>query len=443
MNTSGEGAGKTISILISDKAGAAQLTHMLDAQKIAFSAVLSDGRTWPEKVSRSLGSGLSNLVLVPTENFGLDAVDVAAAIEKTRAHLLVWSAAPSSAFSRQWLLEKLLEQRGAYLCLNPSVIAALIRLLPYKRDLLENGVAIRGPKSSLYDRLSFALAHFGIGVGKKGKGAVSLNVHSKHGISLAEGDPGAALGSPFAVAAAIAQMAEMTPPTTLSPPEVVSDHPDLALILEPPKRLLSEVVSKKILSAFGMRLPHEQLCQSASEAARFASTVAGPVVLKLVKPQLQGKAEKGAVITHLEGRAAVRRAAQILEGLAVTLGPPPPLGLLVAEQIAADAAVWVEMVDHPDFGRLVRGGAGHLPVVRPDFVLKAPATVEAATRSLKRSNIPMLKNAAAALGRGIAHFSEIVYRLGDRIDRAEIHPLVTEAAAPEPVALDALFAIAG
>jgi acyl-CoA synthetase (NDP forming) len=66
-------------------------------------------------------------------------------------------------------------------------------------------------------------------------------------------------------------------------PDVEPERSDIDLIVRPPARLLSETASKRIVKAFGVDAPREQLCQSPSEAVRFAGTLGTPVTLKLFR----------------------------------------------------------------------------------------------------------------------------------------------------------------
>ena len=425
-------------ILISDRAGAVVLSSLFESMGLVFSDVFPEGRNWQRRVLAKARKKLVNVVLVPTLKFDAGTLSTVAELAGLGANIVVWGAIQAPSQSRQWIIERLLEQNGAIICMDPAVVAVVCRLLSMRERILERGVRVRGARNSIHDRILAALEHAEISRGDKG--GFGLTVDPKLGIKGEEMEQ--SLGSPLILATALARLIESACPETGESYEIIRDSQALELILEPPRRILSEVVSKKILAAFGMSFPSEQLCQSPSEAARFAATIDGPVVLKLVKPKLERKAEKGAVICDIEGKAAVRRAAQQLEGLNIMLGPPPALGILTSEQVETTCAIWVEMVDDADFGRIVRGGVGNRPAGPPSFVLKTPARLEQVVRSTKQRLHGFSHEAVLSLCRGIATFTQIVDFLGDRIERAEIHPMVALEDRQEPLVLDALFTIA-
>jgi hypothetical protein len=221
------------------------------------------------------------------------------------------------------------------------------------------------------------------------------------------------------------------------------DRELIDLIARPPARLLSETTSKRLLSAFGISSGQERLCGSPTEAARFWSEVGARVVLKLVRPELEGKAASGAVATGISGAAGVRRAFHSLRSMSADLGPPEPLGVLVAQQVDGGARIWIRLERHPRFGDLVVGGPGDAPTPHPWLALTAPLTEPAALVALERARIAGSPEQLSALARGLVSFGRLAHDLKERISRAEIHPLVAPDEGKRALALDALIAIAG
>jgi acetyltransferase len=221
--------------------------------------------------------------------------------------------------------------------------------------------------------------------------------------------------------------------------------PDTAVveaIVRPPGRLLSETTSKRLLAAFGITPPREQLCESATEAVRFAASLDGPAVLKLVKPALENKRDLGAVRIGVLGPSAVRREVHSLRSLGQKLGRPSALGVLVAQQISGGARIWLSMEDHPIFGRILRVGPGDDPLGTPAFVVSAPVDERQALKALSMVGIGATAE-QRKLGQAIAACSRMADSLGQRIDQLEIHPLVALPGREAAIALDGLVGIGG
>jgi hypothetical protein len=448
MSSLSPDAGKSPVLLVSDKAGAAVLTSLFNAAELPVSTIVLPKRRWQRSVLETFQKGGGILVLVPTRRFGTDIVEMVSEIHRKGGDTVVWAsgAAPKdSAPSEQWLIEKMLQQKGAICTTDVSTVIPLIHLLRERSNIQSpvrnRPVRVIGAKSSVSIRLQNFLVQKAI-PRKCTANALPLYVNDEGQITLTETSCGTNLGDPLAVASAVSLLALMDPGEFRE--KRLESHSDreLSLILAPPQRLLSEITSKKIVAAYGMRLPKEQLCQSPSEAARFAASLDGPVVMKLVKPQLENKRLNGAVIENVVGTAAVRRAAQSLEGLGISLGPPPPLGILVSEQVSRPERVWLKMLDHPEFGRLLMGGSGDGKDNLPAFVFSTPASEAEVFRGMRSLGICRSDRTARTLSKGISTFAKVVDHLGPRIERAEIHPMVVGESDDAPVVLDALFAIA-
>ena len=70
---------------------------------------------------------------------------------------------------------------------------------------------------------------------------------------------------------------------------------------------LSEIDSKTLLRAYGLRTPRERLAGSAAEAARIARAMGFPVVLKAAGAELTHKSDAGGVLLNNGTAAAVRQ----------------------------------------------------------------------------------------------------------------------------------------
>ena len=340
------------------------------------------------------------------------------------------------AVSDEWITTELLRQQGATVSRSLDALALATMLYPAVRSSKASGVSIQGRANGIVRRLRQALAECGAEV--VGRHCLRLRVDETGRIFAPDTDAERQLGEPQTVAegTGIVLNARLE---RKAPENIEALRPDdVTLIAQPPPRLLSEIASKKLFSAYGMSLPEEQLCQSPSEASRFVASRSGPSVLKLVKPRLSDKEQQGAVLRDISGAAAARRATQRLTSLAASMGPPEALGVLVSKQVDGGVRLWVAMRIHPRFGRLVLVGVGDVPNGPPLSVFKAPASVPDVLRVLRDARIGREDNAAEKLAVAVAQFSSIIHQLSGRICRAEIHPLVAVLSHSDALVLDAL-----
>ena len=73
---------------------------------------------------------------------------------------------------------------------------------------------------------------------------------------------------------------------------------------------------KVIADAYGIAVPGEELATDVDEAVSYAARFGGPVVMKIVSPDILHKTDAGGVIVGVEGAADVRAAFhKIIENL--------------------------------------------------------------------------------------------------------------------------------
>ncbi|WP_150523390.1 acetate--CoA ligase family protein [Roseibium sediminis] len=146
-------------------------------------------------------------------------------------------------------------------------------------------------------------------------------------------------------------------------------------------RTLNEAEAKALLKTFGVRIPQSRAVPSASEAARAASDIGFPVVLK--GTGIAHKTEAGAVALNLPDPVSVEKAALTM----------PPAGILVEEMITGTIAeLLVGVVRDPAHGFVLTLAAGGVltELLQDSVSLLVPSsrdTVHAALLSLKLSKL--------------------------------------------------------
>lgn len=431
-----------------DRAAASHVAHALGAAGMSAAATVDGRRGWERRATKALERGaIPVLLLIPARNLGRAQLDLVERATAAGGVALAWTGgdAPGTDPDDQ-LTARLLEQRGALTDSRLGVLVEAARIVGSRGAGGIAGIRTRGGKGALAARVEASLRREGLEPYRgRARSAVVVETDAAGRVSLRTGPraqlPVTDLEASAGALALLVRSRPMTRDRTERQPD--PDRELIDLIAQPPARLLSETTSKRLLGAYGIDSGVERLCGSPTEAARFWSEVGSRVVLKLVRPELEGKAASGAIVAGVTGAAGVRRAFHSLRSLSDDLGPPEPLGVLVARQLDGGVRIWIRLERHARFGNLVIGGSGDAPAAHPCLALTAPVTAGAALAALERAPIEGRPEQLNALARGMASFGRMAHDLGDRISRAEIHPLVAPDDGTRALALDALIAISG
>lgn len=215
---------------------------------------------------------------------------------------------------------------------------------------------------------------------------------------------------------------------------------------------LSEVDSKALLRAYGVRTPRERLARSAAEAARIARGLGFPVVLKAAGADLTHKSDAGGVLLDVRTAAAVRQGyGAVLRNVARKAKGAAVDGVLVAEHAAGDLELVIGASRDPEMGPVVMFGSGGAALeLYRDVAFAAPTLDEAdaealiaRTRAARLMDgyrgAPALDRKAAA--RALVAVSRLACDLGRRLESIDVNPFVLRPRGG--VALDALVVLAG
>jgi acyl-CoA synthetase (NDP forming) len=241
------------------------------------------------------------------------------------------------------------------------------------------------------------------------------------------------------------------------PPEGSPERPDdirsawmnRARALDGPTAL-SEVESKRLLSAYGVPLLNEEVTQSPRDAALAAERVGFPVVLKAVSAAVPHKSDVGLVALGLRDGPSVIAAAERFERICADLAAPLE-GLLVSPQATGGVEMLAGIQRDPEMGCVVMVGLGGIWLeIYKDVALAPPHLGRAraldtigrtkASRILKgyrgapARDVPALVDALLALGRMAIDLSEI-------IESVDVNPLLVLSDGQGAVALDGLVVL--
>jgi acetyl coenzyme A synthetase (ADP forming)-like protein len=148
---------------------------------------------------------------------------------------------------------------------------------------------------------------------------------------------------------------------------------------------------KQVCDAYGITVPKEGVAATATEAAKLATKIGYPVVLKIVSPQILHKTEAGGVLVGVKNAADVRKGfATVMANAKKYDRKADLLGVQVQQMVGGGQEVIIGAVTDPAFGKLVAFGLGGILVeVLKDITFRlAPAS--------KTDALSMLDGIAAA-----------------------------------------------
>ncbi len=139
-------------------------------------------------------------------------------------------------------------------------------------------------------------------------------------------------------------------------------------------RTLSEHESKQLLARYGVPIATERIARDADAAARAATEIGFPVVVKLCGDAIAHKTERDLVRLGLADAEAVRGAAAEL--LAKARPEDGAVALLVAEMVRGKRELIAGLVRDPQFGSCVLLGLGGILTEALGDVVFAAAPLE-------------------------------------------------------------------
>src|ERR1700749_2288729 len=142
---------------------------------------------------------------------------------------------------------------------------------------------------------------------------------------------------------------------------------------------------KLVCDAYGIPVPKEGVASSAAEAAKLASGMGFPVVLKIVSPEILHKTEAGGVIVGIKTAEDAQKTYDTILANAKKYKADAKIeGVQVQQMLAGGTEVIVGSITDGSFGKLVAFGLGGVLVeVLKDITFRlAPATKQDALSML-------------------------------------------------------------
>ncbi|MFF4761670.1 acetate--CoA ligase family protein [Streptomyces sp. NPDC001292] len=133
----------------------------------------------------------------------------------------------------------------------------------------------------------------------------------------------------------------------------------LATVRAEGRSALTAPEGKRIADAYGIATPGEALARDADEAVAHAGAFDGPVVLKIVSPDILHKTDAGGVVVGLHTAEEVRAAFDQIIANAKEYDPKARItGVQVQQMLPPGQEVIIGAVTDPTFGKVVAFGLG-------------------------------------------------------------------------------------
>lgn len=202
-----------------------------------------------------------------------------------------------------------------------------------------------------------------------------------------------------------------------------------------PEKQVSEFAAKSILSRAGLPVTRDVLAATADEAVNAWEKSGGPVVLKIVSPDILHKTEIGGVLIGINDADAVREGYDAILSRAVAAYPDAVIeGILVSEMISGGVETVLGVSRDPVFGPTVMFGLGGVFVeVLKDVTFRiAPFGNDEAHRMIDeikgRAVLDGVRGAPPAdidaLATALARLSVFAAENADTLESIDINPFV-------------------
>ena len=202
-----------------------------------------------------------------------------------------------------------------------------------------------------------------------------------------------------------------------------------------PEGTQSEPQGLATLAAAGIHTAQHQVVQSADDAVAAAQRLAGPVVLKIVSPDITHKSDIGGVALGLRDAATVREAHGRMLASVRTHAPQARIeGVLVAPMLTGGVECILGAHNDPVFGPMVMFGLGGVFVeLLGDVALhSAPVTAAQAVEMIRSTRgFALLAGARGQppvdlehLAANLAALSRLAAAAGDTLSCIDINPFI-------------------
>jgi acetyl coenzyme A synthetase (ADP forming)-like protein len=214
---------------------------------------------------------------------------------------------------------------------------------------------------------------------------------------------------------------------------------------------LNEMEARQIMAAYEIPLPKSQLATSAEQAARFASEMGYPVVMKVISPDILHKSDMGGVVVGVDSPQSARQAYQdIMIRARRYMEDADIWGIAVQEQVQKGKEIIIGVNKDPTFGHMIMLGLGGIYVevlkdVQFGIAPLTPRQARAMITSLR--SFPLLAGVRGEESSDIDALEECLLRISQmvtdlpEIAELDINPLFVYPEGKGIIAVDARIVV--
>lgn len=187
---------------------------------------------------------------------------------------------------------------------------------------------------------------------------------------------------------------QQTPPplTTLAKPDIEGARLVIESVLAERRKVLTEMESKTLLSAFHIPVTETILARSAHEAMMIATQMGFPVALKIDSPDISHKSDVQGVVLNIMNGTAVRDAYNDMMERVSHLQPKARINGVTVQQMARarrGREIYIGVVTDDPFGPVIAFGAGGtmIELINDRAMELPPLNQYLARRLIERSRV--------------------------------------------------------
>ncbi|MDF1855898.1 acetate--CoA ligase family protein [Pseudooceanicola sp.] len=217
---------------------------------------------------------------------------------------------------------------------------------------------------------------------------------------------------------------------------------------------LDEAAAKTLLAAYGVPVNRGEVVAEAGEGALTAGMMDGPLVVKVVSPDIVHKSDAGGVALNLAGPEEVSEAIASMQARLAKSHPDAKIdGFLVQEMVSGAFEMFIGATNDPQFGPMVMVGAGGVVIelLKDVAMARAPVTPAEATAMLTGLKVaPLLAGYrgapaldVAALADAVSRVSWLAADLGEGFAELDVNPVLVRVAGQGCTGVDARILMEG
>ncbi|MEX1167185.1 MAG: GNAT family N-acetyltransferase, partial [Hydrogenophaga sp.] len=249
------------------------------------------------------------------------------------------------------------------------------------------------------------------------------------------------------------QLLQQTPPplTHLAKPDVEGARLLIENVLAERRKVLTEMESKALLSAFHIPVTQTILARNANEAMMIATQLGYPVALKIDSPDISHKSDVNGVALNVMNAVGVRDIYQNMIQAVSKLQPGARINGVTIQKMASNKRgreLYIGLVTDDPFGPVIAFGAGGtmIELINDRAMALPPLNLFLARRLIERSRVNETLNAwrgATAVNREalehvLLRVSEMACEL-PQLREMDINPIIVDESGA--VAVDARIVI--